>query len=222
MITHYVDFCFKTFGDRVKTWMTFNEPRVVVALGFDNGINPPNRCSKQFGNCTNGNSATEPYIAAHHLILSHAEAVERYREKYQAKENGRIDIFLDFVWYEPLTRSKADYYAAQRAKDFHVGWFWHPLVYGKYPRTMQKIVRERLSKFTKSEVEKVKNSFDILCLNHYTSYHIYDPHRPPSNVTDYQQDWNVGFVCTSSSFIFSTNTLFYYYHNINLLIYFCM
>ncbi|KAK5841500.1 hypothetical protein PVK06_003821 [Gossypium arboreum] len=189
----YAEFCFKTFGDRVKTWMTFNEPRVVAALGFDNGINPPNRCSKQFGNCTDGNSATEPYIAAHHLILSHAEAVKRYREKYQAKQNGRIGIFLDFVWYEPLTRSKADYYAAQRARDFHIGWFLHPLVYGKYPRTMQKIVRERLPKFTKSEVEKVKNSFDILCLNHYTSYYIYDPRRPPSNVTGYQQDWNAGF-----------------------------
>ncbi|TYG84588.1 hypothetical protein ES288_D01G261500v1 [Gossypium darwinii] len=159
----YAEFCFKTFGDRVKTWMTFNEPRVVAALGFDNGINPPNRCSKKFGNCTDGNSATEPYIAAHHLILSHAEAVKRYREKYQ------------------------------RARDFHIGWFLHPLIYGKYPRTMQKIVRERLPKFTKSEVEKVKNSFDVLCLNHYTSYYIYEPHQPPSNVTGYQQDWNAGF-----------------------------
>ncbi|TXG75245.1 hypothetical protein ES332_1Z002500v1 [Gossypium tomentosum] len=127
----YAEFCFKTCGDRVKTWMTFNEPRVVAALGFDNGINPPNRCSKQFGNCTDGNSATEPYIAAHHLILSHAEAVKRYCEKYQDKQNGRIGIFLDFVWYEPLTRSKADNYAAQRARDFHIGWFLHPLVYGK-------------------------------------------------------------------------------------------
>ncbi|MBA0608064.1 hypothetical protein Godav_020313 [Gossypium davidsonii] len=58
---------------------------------------------------------------------------------------------------------------------------------------MQKIVRERLPKFTKSEVEKVKNSFDILCLNHYTSYYIYKPHQPPSNVNGYQQDWNAGF-----------------------------
>ncbi|MBA0849700.1 hypothetical protein Goshw_019444 [Gossypium schwendimanii] len=62
--------------------MTFNEPRVVAALGFDNGINLPNRCSKQFGNYIDGNSTTEPYIAAHHLILSHVEAVKRYREKY--------------------------------------------------------------------------------------------------------------------------------------------
>jgi len=79
----YADFCFKTFGDRVKNWMTFNEPRVVAALGYDNGFFAPGRCSKAFGNCTVGNSATEPYIVAHHLILSHAAAVQRYREKYQ-------------------------------------------------------------------------------------------------------------------------------------------
>lgn len=78
----YADFCFKTFGDRVKNWMTFNEPRVVAALGYDNGFFAPGRCSKAFGNCTAGNSATEPYIVAHHLILSHAAAVKRYREKY--------------------------------------------------------------------------------------------------------------------------------------------
>ncbi|CAN6454496.1 unnamed protein product [Victoria cruziana] len=118
----YADFCFKTFGDRVKNWMTFNEPRVVAALGYDNGFFAPARCSPPNGNCTAGNSTTEPYIVAHNLILSHAAAVERYRTKYQATQKGRIGILLDFVWYEPLTRSKADQYAAQRARDFHIGW----------------------------------------------------------------------------------------------------
>ena len=75
-------FVSKTFGDRVKNWMTFNEPRVVAALGYDNGIFAPGRCSKIYGYCTAGDSGTEPYIVAHNLILSHAAAVQRYREKY--------------------------------------------------------------------------------------------------------------------------------------------
>ncbi|CAI0400608.1 unnamed protein product [Linum tenue] len=119
----YADFCFKTFGDRVKNWMTFNEPRVTAALGYDNGIFAPGRCSKTYGNCTVGNSGTEPYIVAHNLILAHATAVQRYREKYQEKQKGKIGTLLDFVWYEPLTRGKADNYAAQRARDFHIGWY---------------------------------------------------------------------------------------------------
>ncbi|KAL6494911.1 Beta-glucosidase 44 [Orobanche gracilis] len=189
----YAEFCFKTFGDRVRNWQTFNEPRVVAALGYDTGFFAPGRCSKAFGNCTEGNSATEPYIVAHNLILCHAAAAQRYRDKYQVKQKGRIGILLDFVWYEPLTRSKADNYAAQRARDFHIGWFMHPLVYGEYPKTMQNIVGTRLPKFTKEEVKMVKGSFDFVGINQYTAYYAYDPHQGKPKDLGYQQDWNCGF-----------------------------
>ncbi|XP_043694664.1 beta-glucosidase 44-like [Telopea speciosissima] len=189
---NYAEFCFKTFGDRVKNWMTFNEPRVVAALGYDNGIFAPARCSQPFGNCTAGNSATEPYIVAHNLLLSHATAVKRYREKYQAEQKGRIGILLDFVWYEPLTRGKADQLAAQRARDFHVGWFLHPIVYGEYPRTMQDIVGKRLPKFAEEEVEMVKGSSDFVGINEYTAYYMYDPHQT-NYIPGYQNDWHCGF-----------------------------
>jgi len=68
-----------------KSPLTFNEPQVVAALGYDNGIFAPGRCSAPFGNCTAGNSATEPYIVAHNLLISHATAVKIYREKYQVR-----------------------------------------------------------------------------------------------------------------------------------------
>ncbi|GAB4854878.1 hypothetical protein Ancab_023464 [Ancistrocladus abbreviatus] len=115
----FVSRCLET----AKNWMTMNEPKVIASCGYDSGIQAPGRCSKEYGNCAAGNSGTEPYIVGHNLLLSHAATVQRYRQKYQGVQNGRIGILPDFGWYEPITRGKEDNYAAQRARDFHLGCF---------------------------------------------------------------------------------------------------
>lgn len=79
----YTDLCFKLFGDRVKFWITLNEPLSFSMNGYSTGTFAPGRCSPYVGNCTKGNSATEPYIVAHNLLLAHAAAVKVYRDKYQ-------------------------------------------------------------------------------------------------------------------------------------------
>uniref|UniRef100_A0A8I6YAN8 4-hydroxy-7-methoxy-3-oxo-3,4-dihydro-2H-1,4-benzoxazin-2-yl glucosidebeta-D-glucosidase n=1 Tax=Hordeum vulgare subsp. vulgare TaxID=112509 RepID=A0A8I6YAN8_HORVV len=136
--TAYAEACFESFGDRVKHWVTVNEPNIDTIGGFDSGVLPPQRCSHPFGvNCAGGNSTTEPYIAAHHLLLAHASAVSLYRAKYQATQRGQIGITLLGWWHEPATNSSEDAAAATRMNDFHIGWFMHPLVYGDYPAVMK-------------------------------------------------------------------------------------
>ena len=82
----YAELCFKEFGDRVKHWITLNEPLSQASGGYADGLIAPARCSSwQKLNCTAGDSGTEPYLAAHHEILAHASAVEVYRKKYQVR-----------------------------------------------------------------------------------------------------------------------------------------
>lgn len=83
----YVELCFKEFGDLVKYWLTVNEPFSFADGGYDGGFvgnMAPYRCSP-WANCPQGNSATEPYIVGHHLLLCHAEAVKVYKEKFQVR-----------------------------------------------------------------------------------------------------------------------------------------
>ena len=71
----------------MKHWLTLNEPITVTTAGYLSGGHAPGRCSMESEKCLKsggGNNSTEPYIAAHNMILSHAKAVQTYRKKYQA------------------------------------------------------------------------------------------------------------------------------------------
>jgi beta-glucosidase len=82
----YADTCFQKFGDRVKNWITFNEPHTFAVQGYDVGLQAPGRCSILLHLfCRAGNSETEPYIVAHNVLLSHATVTDIYRTKYKVR-----------------------------------------------------------------------------------------------------------------------------------------
>lgn len=79
---NYAEVCFRTFGDRIKHWVTINEPMIMAKFGYAMGIAPPGRCSDRT-TCPEGNAATEPYIVGHNLLLAHAAVARLYKDKYQ-------------------------------------------------------------------------------------------------------------------------------------------
>lgn len=70
----YADACFANFGDRVKHWITLNEPLQTSVNGHCIGIFAPGRNEKPL---------IEPYLVSHHQVLAHATAVSIYRSKYK-------------------------------------------------------------------------------------------------------------------------------------------
>ncbi|PRQ17020.1 putative beta-glucosidase [Rosa chinensis] len=169
----YSELCFKTYGDRVKNWITINEPLVMAKMGYDLAVAPPGRCSVQLPKskigCEVGNSSTEPYIVTHNLILSHATVVKLYRENFQAKQGGQIGWSHVGQYVEPYSDTEEDKAAAKRILDFELGWFMEPIVFGDYPKIMRDLVKERLPLFTEEEKKLIKGSFDFIGINYYTT-----------------------------------------------------
>ncbi|KAJ3702795.1 hypothetical protein LUZ61_006500 [Rhynchospora tenuis] len=169
---NYAETCFKAFGDRVKHWITFNEPHTFAIQGYDVGLQAPGRCSILLHLfCRAGNSATEPYIVAHNTLLAHATVSDIYRRKYKPTQGGIVGIAFDVMWYVPMTNSTEDIAATQRAQDFQFGWFMDPLFFGDYPNSMRTRVGDRLPKFSADEAALVKGSLDFVGINHYTTWY---------------------------------------------------
>ncbi|KAI4324288.1 hypothetical protein L6164_023839 [Bauhinia variegata] len=171
----YSELCFKEFGDKVKHWITLNEPHSYSKNGYSSGKYAPGRCSDWLNrNCTGGDSGTEPYLVSHYQLLAHAAAVKVYKTKYQASQKGVIGITIITDWFVPSSDKKEDEQAALRALDFMFGWYMTPLTSGEYPETMKSLLKSRLPKFTEEESRLLKGSFDFLGLNYYSSHYASD------------------------------------------------
>ncbi|KAJ8749663.1 hypothetical protein K2173_026312 [Erythroxylum novogranatense] len=200
--TAYADVCFREFGDRVSSWSTINEPNVLTLGGYDQGLTPPKRCSFPFGvrNCSKGNSSYEPYLAGHHMLLAHASTVRLYRRNYQGKQGGIIGLTLYTFWLLPLTNSREDVVAIERALDFYIGWFMNPMMFGDYPEIMRKIVGSRLPALTVAESNLVKGSFDYIGVIHYSTVHAKDnPSSWKWKYRDFNADVGVQFILSQDN-----------------------
>ena len=154
----YAKVCFDAFGDRVRNWMTLNEPWCSAMLGYGQNVFAPGLQDPHL-----------PYVAAHNLLLAHGFAAREFRDGGYA---GEIGIVNNSDWREPLTQDPQDAEASDRALQFSFGWYTDPLFTGEYPEAMRTRLGKRLPEFTSEEKKILIGSSDFLGLNHYTSSYV--------------------------------------------------
>ena len=188
----YARVCYEEFGDRVKFWITLNEPRETSLQGYGYGTMAP-------GVIGPGTSA---YIAAHNQLRAHAAAYRAYYQDF-ASQGGKVGITLNMNWAEPRDDTDdEDLAASDTFLNFEIGWYAHAIfVDGKYPPVMRSKIDEksaaqgyeesRLPHFTDEESVMIQGSSDFLGLNFYTSNVVYPETSNISNIGFYA-DQDVG------------------------------
>lgn len=173
----YARVAFANFGDRVRHWITINEPWTVAVNGYSTGIHAP-------GLTNNGT-----YRVAHQLLRAHALATRVYRKEFQSQQKGVIGMAHsgDFRY------NADDSQAAERAMLFQFGWFVDPILLGDYPKVMRERLGDRLPTITEEERNLFMSaSTDFLGLNYYSSLMASTPERE-ADYSGYWADIHVDF-----------------------------
>jgi len=151
----------RRLGDRIRFWVTHNEPWCVATLGYEQGSHAPGHRDPQ-----------EALRAAHHLLLSHGQAAEIIRGQVPSAQVG---IVLNVSPGQPASSSEADRDAVRQFDGFFHRWFLDPLLDGCYPAdAIADRVRwghlpsDDLPFVHSGDLDRIRARLDYLGVNYYS------------------------------------------------------
>jgi beta-glucosidase len=160
--TEYATLVANRLGDRVKNWMTINEPWVIAVVGHLEGLFAPGV-----------RDWPTTLAAAHHLLMAHGSATRAIRE---VAPGANVGLSLDCRPAYPASESAADLAATRHFDGFRNRWFFDP-VFGKgYPNDMVEIYQSagRLGDqlIQAGDEDLIATPIDFCGINYYTSVRI--------------------------------------------------
>ena len=181
----YAQLLFRALDDRVKLWVTLNEPWVVVDGGYLQGILAPGR----------RNPFAAP-LAAHHLLRASAAAIQAYR----AEGRHQIGLVVNLEPKYPASETAEDLAATMRADAYWNRYYLDPVFLGSYPPELPEIFGATWPDFPAADLEFIHQRPDFLGVNYYSRQVVrHDPDDWPlaagrvrqSRQTHTDLDWEV-------------------------------
>lgn len=150
----------ENFGDRVKNFITFNEPSVVMGCGYMQGSHAP---GMQVG-------THDLLIIGHNILLSHGKAVSVLRKIIK---DVKIGITLATQPSIPVSQDDEEnaynaYFSCGKEGFFWMMSYWmDPIVNGHYPKTLLEQTKDIFPVYSTEEMNTINQKIDFLGLNIY-------------------------------------------------------
>ena len=161
----YATLCARRFGDRVKDFITFNEPQCFIGLGYCTGVHAPGYVLPP--------SATIPM--SHHVLLAHGLTVRMLRETVPGVRVGYAPCGDPRI---PASDRAEDIEAARKAYfsvpsdakgwPFSVSWWSDPAILGRYPEEGLLHFGQYLPAGWEKDLKTICQPLDFYCQNIYT------------------------------------------------------
>lgn len=204
----YADIVSRSLGDRVKHWITHNEPTAASLGGHLAGCHAPGLRDWQAALRT-----------GHHLLLSHGWAVSTIRQNCPAAEVG---ITLVITPQIPASAGAADLHAARREDGRHNRWFLDPIFGRCYPADAVAdyvaagiLPQEGMTFVHDGDLTTIAAPIDFLGLNYYTQAIVRDdeaPDIPPPSVFPAPEQTEMGWGIYPDGFYEMLSRVHFEYH----------
>lgn len=159
----YASLVAERLGDRVKHFITFNEPQVFIGQAYGKGLHAPGYRL----------SSKDTLLMAHHVLLAHGLAVQRLREKIPGAVIGYAPTSNAAI---PASERKEDVEAARRAyfdmpEDgdwyWNVSWWSDPVMLGRYPEDGIRILEKDMPRISERDMAVIHQPVDFYEQNIY-------------------------------------------------------
>lgn len=150
----YAGLVTRRLGDRVKDWMTHNEPWVAGFCGHLFGVHAPGL-----------EDLSTALAAAHGIMVSHGLAVPVIRAN---SPRARVGIVHNLEWVEAASGNPEDIAAAARHDGAFNRWFLDPLYGRGYPRDMLDWYGAAAPRIEPGDFAAMAAPLDFLGVNYYT------------------------------------------------------
>ena len=175
----YATVMVKRLGDRVKHWATFNEPAVVMNLGYLYGLHAPGLQDPKAA-----------YQVGHNLMLAHGLAVRAIRG---IDQDLQVGIVLNQWPADPASDKPADLAAAKDFWDRHEPFFLDPIFKGYYSAAILEQMGAHRPQIEDGDMAIIAQKLDFMGLNYYSRHLISEGGRVERNPdAEYtEMDWEV-------------------------------
>lgn len=158
----YTKVIVEKFSDRVKHWITLNEPQVFIGRGYQSGGVAPGYQLR----------LAEVLTAAHNTLLAHGKAVQTIRA--YSKTKCQIGLSPVGVVYMPATDSPEDVEVARQTMFSITGkdvwnntWWLDPIFYGRYPEDGLELFAGDLPLIRDKDMGTIHQPLDFFGVNIY-------------------------------------------------------
>jgi beta-glucosidase len=152
----YTEVVASRLGDRVKHWITLNEPHVFCYVGYFYGAHAPGT-----------KNLVEANQASHNALLAHGRSVSVIRALWP---DASVGITLNLSLSYPASDMPGDRLAARTAESQHNRWFLDPLYGRGYPQEIWSFFGDTVPVVEPGDMDIIAVPTDFLGINYYSNH----------------------------------------------------